>query len=147
MSYFGAPSAWLSSLSTAILVFGAQSVSAQTPCDTVSTQYQINRCATADARAAERRLAALIKELSDSVGPKRAAELERVQVAWRKYRDAHCAWDAEAVEGGSVQPAWQDSCIAELTESRINELKSSLCEGGGDDCPAAHRYDTPKKRP
>ena len=43
-----------------------------------------------------------------------------------------------------MKPMWQAGCIAELTEARIDELKTSLCDGGGSDCSAARRYDTPR---
>jgi TonB family protein len=101
-------------------------------------------CAADRAHEAERRLAALVQEVGTRVGTERAAELQRVQTAWREYRDQHCSWDSEAVEGGSMQPTWKAMCIANLTEARINDLKTSLCEVGGSNCPAARRYDAPQ---
>lgn len=136
--------AWVSSLSAAVVLLSARSLSAQTPCDTASAQDALHVCAANAAHDAERRLAALVQEVATQVGPTRAAELKRVQAVWLEYRNQHCAWDSEAFEGGSMKPMWQAGCIAALTEDRIDELKTSLCDGGGSSCPAARRYDGPQ---
>ena len=128
----------------AVVLLGATSTSAQSPCDTASTQHALHVCAADEAHEADRRLAALVQEVATRVGANRAAELQRVQAAWLEYRKQHCAWDSEAVEGGSMKLMWQVQCIAALTEDRIDELKTSLCDGGGSDCAAAHRYDAPQ---
>ncbi len=139
--------AWAALLTVGGSIFSPRSIRAQTPCDTASTQTQLTTCASTAAHRAEARLAMLVKEVSDSVGPTRATELEQVQTVWRMYRDQHCAWDSEAVAGGSMQPMWTDFCIAAITEARVQELKTSLCEGGGGDCEAARRYPPTKSRP
>ena len=135
---------WVSSLGAAVVLLSARSLGAQTPCDTASTQHALHVCAADAAHDAERRLAALVQEVSTQVGATRAAELQRVQAAWLEYRNQHCAWDSERFEGGSMKPMWQAGCIAALTEARIDELKTSLCDGGGSDGAAARRYDAPQ---
>jgi hypothetical protein len=59
-----------------------------------------------------------------------------------KYRDAQCAWESAAFQGGSIQPLVLATCFRRLTEERIAILKHQLCEGGGD-CDAARKYDPP----
>lgn len=134
----------VSSLGAAVAWLSTRSASAQTPCDTASTQHAMHVCAADEMHEAERRLAALVQEVAARVGATRAAELQRVQAAWLEYRNQHCAWDSEEVEGGSMMPMWHAQCIAALTEDRIDELKTSLCDGGGSSCPAARRYDAPQ---
>lgn len=132
------------SLGAAVALLNARSASAQTPCDTVSTQHAVHVCSADAAHDAERRLAALVQEVASEVGATRAAELQRVQAVWLEYRNQHCAWDSERFQGGSMKPMWQAQCIAALTEDRIDELKTGLCDGGGSSCPAARRYDPPQ---
>ena len=136
--------AWVSSLGATVVLLSARSANAQTPCDTASSQHAMHVCAADAAHDAERRLAALVQEVESEVGATRAAELKRVQAVWLEYRNQHCAWDSERFEGGSMKPMWQAQCIAALTEARIDELKTSLCEDGGSSCPAARRYDAPQ---
>ncbi len=128
-----------------LLLLGTRAGWAQTECrDTALTQSSMLTCASSEARTAEHRLDALLKELSDSLGPGRFAELAGVQRIWQQYRDLHCDWSSKAVEGGSLQPTWRVQCIADLTAARVQELKWSLCDGAID-CPAAHRYDAPEQ--
>jgi uncharacterized protein YecT (DUF1311 family) len=115
-------------------------LSAQAPCDSASTQAQLTRCAADRSEVSARRLRQLLTELAAVLDSSRAAELNRVQALWLRFREAHCKWDSEIVEGGSMQPMWYSDCVADLAEARIADLKHALSEGGGD-CEASRKYD------
>src|SRR5215216_2363806 len=113
--------------------------SAAPPCVDARTQAAMTECATTEAAAIERRLAALLAELRPRLDSARAARLAIVQRRWSAYREAHCAWEAAAFAGGSIQPMWEANCHATLTLQRIEVLRFQLCEGTGmtGSCPAA----------
>lgn len=125
------------------------SQSREQECDGAGTQSAITACADSASRAASRRLDALLGELRARLEAPRRARLASVQRRWARYRDAHCAWDAEVVEGGSLQPTWIARCREALTLDRIAVLRLQLCEGGGmkGTCPAAERYAPSAGRP
>jgi len=114
-------------------------------CAAPDTQLALNECAAERATAADRRLRALLAELRPTLDSGSAARLRAVQIRWVRYRDAHCAWDAEAVEGGSMQPMVYATCLWTLTEERIRTLQPQLCEGVGTTgtCAAAAKYGPP----
>ena len=122
-------------------------VSAQAACDSVTTQMDTHRCANERAKEADSRLTRLLIELQPHGDTAWRGELRRVQASWVGYRDAQCKWDRKMFEGGSLQPTEYLGCYQRLTEERIAILKSWLCEGGGDDCDAARKYDPPHNRP
>ena len=117
---------------------------AQATCDSATTQSQLTACARGRAESSGRRLNQLLAELAVHLDSSRTAELGRVQALWLRYREGHCRWDSEAVEGGSMQPMWYSDCLADVAEARIADLKHALCEGGGD-CEASRRYDLAPK--
>jgi uncharacterized protein YecT (DUF1311 family) len=50
--------------------------------------------------------------------------LKQSERAWIAYRDAECAHQANASEGGSIQPMEYSNCLTEKTKARIKELQS-----------------------
>lgn len=101
-------------------------------CSKAETQMEMNVCAGREYEAADLALNAqwkLTKALMDRVDAERqekagVSKLVASQRAWLAYRDAQCALDGHAMEGGSAQPLLVSSCLAELTRKRTDELKS-----------------------
>lgn len=136
-------------LAAALLSMSSASLHAQAPCDTVSTQTAMTRCAQQAAHRSAERLRSLLAELRTVLDSARFVSLGQVQGRWETYRDSHCTWEGNAFEGGSIAPMWISNCIASVTEARIQTLKIHLCEGAGmtGECAASHRYDLPKRGP
>lgn len=104
-------------------------------CSNAQTQADMNQCAADDYRKADAAMNAQWAETRaamlawDKVSPASddngaAKRLLTSQRAWLAYRDATCDVEGYTVEGGSMQPLIISSCLAELTRSRTEELKS-----------------------
>jgi uncharacterized protein YecT (DUF1311 family) len=81
-----------------------------------NTQIEMNQCAANEYRAADRDLNAFYSKLE------KTKELIAAERAWIVYRDAECAYQVKAVEGGSMAPMVQASCLADLTKQRLKQL-------------------------
>jgi len=55
--------------------------------------------------------------------------LLKAQRAWIDYRDGHCESEGMKYAGGSIQPLIVNSCKADLTRKRNEELLDLLAEG------------------
>jgi uncharacterized protein YecT (DUF1311 family) len=84
----------------------------------------MNRCAAAGLSAREEALAALIDYREATLTNEVVIELLRTaQASWRKFRDAHCAFDTNVSIGqGSAAGMYELSCQANLTEDRIEDF-------------------------
>ncbi|SDF11457.1 Uncharacterized conserved protein YecT, DUF1311 family [Celeribacter baekdonensis] len=100
----------------------------QVDCDNAMTQTDMNICSYQDYQAADAVLNetyAWAMDRAKTYGDTAADALRSAQRAWIPYRDAAC--DAEAVlyEGGSIQPLIMNSCLANLTRQRTDEMRSA----------------------
>ena len=72
------------------------------------------------------------------------ASFSRSQAAWCAYREASCTFDADSLEGGSMQPMIAFSCRREKNEARIKALDTLVTCYQGGDCqwpPLLYRYE------
>ena len=117
--------------------------SSQDPCAGAETQAEANRCTTQQYGEADARLDSLYrkllgeleKELADARRMKNADQIKYVEKgltglkeaerAWIRYRDLHCQAAAQQFEGGSIKPTIWNSCMTQVTEHRIEELKQA----------------------
>jgi uncharacterized protein YecT (DUF1311 family) len=108
-------------------------------------QQPMNRCFAAEASRVSALVEALLREIRPRLEETERTALEKAQVTWVQYRDAHCDWSASLFEGGSIQPTIHATCVIDLTWERIDKLKLMLCEGQGLNgaCAASLRYDRP----
>lgn len=83
-----------------------------------TTQMEMNQCAANDYRIADRDLNAYYAKLE------KIKELVAAERAWITYRDAECAYQVKAVEGGSMAPLVHATCLADLTRQRLKQLMS-----------------------
>ncbi len=99
-------------------------------CQKAKTQLDLNRCADANAKAADRTLNQVYQQVRSTY---RGTEQERLLVnaeeAWIKFRDASCAFSRSRFVGGSIAPTIYSNCLANLTNQQTQELKSYLREG------------------
>lgn len=80
------------------------------------TQMEMNECAGLAYQEADKRLNQVYKQLPRTPG------LVAAEKAWIAFRDAECTYEAQAVEGGSMQPMVYANCLQSLTEDRIKQL-------------------------
>ncbi|WP_172117613.1 lysozyme inhibitor LprI family protein [Halomonas hibernica] len=119
-----------------ILIFSGL-VSANEECVSPETQAEMTQCSAKTYQAADDALneayQALIGRLENN-----ALSLEKLRVAQRKwidFRDAECAFESSAVEGGSAQPMVRNGCLEALTKARTQSLQEhASCEEGDLSC-------------
>jgi uncharacterized protein YecT (DUF1311 family) len=87
----------------------------------------MNQCADATLRTADqtlnRRYQTALQNARDEEG---RAKLRAAQRAWIPYRDAHCAWEADAARGGSLAPLLVLSCLEAMTGVRALEISRDM---------------------
>jgi uncharacterized protein YecT (DUF1311 family) len=97
--------------------------------DTAASQSEMNQCAGSELKAAQAKLAALLKKL-------RVSPDDPTQKAWESYRDAQleAIYPKEHIsEFGSVTPMCFSILATHLTDGRVRDLKA-LITFEGDMC-------------
>ncbi len=91
-------------------------------CGSLETQSAMNLCAQqnyaqvdADLNKAYRALKGVLPEGGEEV-------LRMAETAWLQFRDRDCDFERSAFAGGSIAPMIYDTCLAERTTARTNEL-------------------------
>jgi len=92
-------------------------------CDSPQTQSEMNRCAGEELRRTDAQLNAAYARLLKKLDANRRTKLQKAERAWIAYRDAQCAYEGSASEGGSIQPLEIAACKTELTKARMVQLK------------------------
>jgi uncharacterized protein YecT (DUF1311 family) len=123
-------------LSACLVVLVASSAARAQECDrSDDSQQMMNICAGEDYQAADARLNAAYQALigSDDADGKRL--LQVAQRAWISFRDAECAHNTAASQGGSIHAMEVSQCLTRLTNDRIKQLAASAnCEEGDASC-------------
>lgn len=88
----------------------------------------MNVCAAQESRRADAQLNAVYQKLMKTLDANRRTKLRAAQRAWLAYRDAQCAFEASASEGGSMQPLELASCKSDVTKERIAQFQQELDE-------------------
>ncbi|RBI67261.1 hypothetical protein DQ400_10630 [Vreelandella sulfidaeris] len=107
-------------------------------CDNATTQAELTECSALAYQSADAELneayQVLVNQLSNNVAS--LEKLRAAQRAWIGFRDAECAFESSAVEGGSAQPMVRNGCLERLTEARTEALREhASCEEGDLSCP------------
>jgi uncharacterized protein YecT (DUF1311 family) len=95
-------------------------------CDDARTQAEMNLCAARQHRAADAEMNRAYSRLRAAVDAEERAALLAAQRAWLRFRDAHCAYEAAGVRGGSMEPMVHSGCLAAVTRERTRQLKDAL---------------------
>ncbi|HVG31305.1 MAG TPA: lysozyme inhibitor LprI family protein [Pyrinomonadaceae bacterium] len=97
------------------------------PCPEAHTQLDMNQCADAQYRKADAELNRAYQQLVRASGGS-DAKLKAAQLAWLKFRDAECDYEASAYEGGSMMPMVYSFCLRDATAARARQLRDALKE-------------------
>ena len=113
-------------------------VSANEACDNASTQLALTECAAQSYQAVDDELnkayQVLVGRLENT--PASLEKLRAAQRKWIGFRDAECAFESSAVEGGSAQPMMRNLCLERLTKERTQRLREhASCQEGDLSCP------------
>lgn len=88
------------------------------------TQAEMNQTAIKDYKVSDAKMTATYKKVLATMDSNGKQLLIAAQRAWIKYKEAHCASVANEYEGGSMKPLILYSCLKEITDARIEQLKS-----------------------
>jgi uncharacterized protein YecT (DUF1311 family) len=98
------------------------------PCPGEHTQAELNQCAARARDRADAELNKAYRELMKDAGASEGAKLRAAQLAWLKFRDAHCDYRSVGNKGGSIYPMVVSFCLAEVTTARVKQLREILRE-------------------
>lgn len=97
-------------------------------CKNPETQLAMNICASKDFEREDARLNKNYRELQAKLEGDRRTGLREVQLAWIKFRDLQCDFQAAQYEGGTMQPLVRATCLTDMTKQRNKDLKYMLDE-------------------
>lgn len=92
-------------------------------CENPLTTVDMISCADLDYQRADKELNQVYVEMRSHLDETARKLLQDSQRAWIAYRDAECKRARDEARGGTLAPVLQISCLAELTEQRIGDLK------------------------
>lgn len=88
-----------------------------------NTTMGMIECITEETRRQDARLNKAYKALMADLPPARQAQLQQVQRAWIKYRDANCGFYDDP-DGGTLARVSANDCMMSATTRRAQELES-----------------------
>ena len=118
----------LASLCAAQQPAAPQADEQEDPCPDARSQQELNMCASQAFQRADAELNKLYQRLLKGAGAGEKAKLRAAQLAWLKFRDAHCEYAAFGNEGGSIYPMVYGFCRAEVTRGRVKQFSDALKE-------------------
>lgn len=98
------------------------------PCPDANNQHELNRCAALARDKADAELNKVYRELIKDTGATERAKLRAAQLAWIKFRDAHCDYTSVGNKGGTIYPMVVSFCLAGVTNARVKQLQEILRE-------------------
>jgi len=117
-------------ISCLLLIFGvtifSQNQKEKDPCADAQSQAEMNMCWGKEYKAADAQLNKTYQEFMTKLDESEKAQLRNAQLAWLKYRDTNCEFVADQYKGGTMRPMIAAICLAEVTNARVNELKSQI---------------------
>ncbi len=106
-------------------------------CQNAQTQTDLNQCAAAELNQATTQINQTYDQLRAKLNPEQKQQLKKVQLAWIKFKNLACDFEASGVEGGSAHSMILAACLAEQTRQRNTALEALLhCQEGDLSCPA-----------
>jgi len=120
------------SATCALLVFAvlgigsAQAQDKKDPCADSQSQAEMNICWGKEYKAADAQLNKTYQDFMSKLDESEKIQLKSAQFAWLKYRDANCDFVADQYKGGTMRPMIAAICLADVTNARVNELKSQI---------------------
>lgn len=93
-------------------------------CQNPQTQMDINQCATNELSVETTKINATYGRIRAKATPDQKQQLKAVQLAWIKFKDLSCPFQASGIEGGSLYSAVVSACLIEMTKRRNQELEA-----------------------
>lgn len=104
-------------------------------CAKATTQIEMTTCASETLTQADADLNASYLAYRARLDKARQNEIRDVQLAWLKYRDLSCRFESSAVGKGSAAALAMQTCLADKTRQRADEIKALAgCQEGDLNC-------------
>lgn len=95
-------------------------------CGQLETQQAMNQCAADNYKVADKELNEVYQQVRQGLEDEFAKkQLTDAEGRWITFRDAQCAFESSYLEGGSMAPLIQSSCLEQITDNRTAELKQT----------------------
>lgn len=95
-------------------------------CEELEMQQEMNQCAQDNYVIANDSLNKLYKYILQGLDEGGQQQLADAEEQWSTFRDAQCAFESDYVEGGSIAPLIKASCLEQVTDNRVAELRQSV---------------------
>jgi len=106
-------------------------------CQNPQTQTDMNQCASSDLDRETKKINKTYNDYRAKLNPTQKQQLKEMQLAWIKFKDLACQFEASGVEGGSAHSMVLAGCLTEKTRQRNKELEVlGNCQEGDLSCPA-----------
>jgi uncharacterized protein YecT (DUF1311 family) len=91
-------------------------------CANAQTTAVMRECEMARYKRANADMTAAYHSIITKLDARGRVKLHRAQQAWRTFRDAEAEFQADTARGGTLAPLIRTSVLADLTESRWQQL-------------------------
>jgi uncharacterized protein YecT (DUF1311 family) len=92
------------------------------PCAAAQIQWALTSCADSAYHRADNDLTRTYRRVLTRLGASDRMKLRAAQRAWLRFRDAQCAFEAAAYDGGSMQPMIELLCLESATRARERQV-------------------------
>jgi uncharacterized protein YecT (DUF1311 family) len=96
------------------------------PCEGYGSQAEASACAYQKYKAADAELNRVYGQLAGVLDAEDKALLKESELAWIKYRDSSCVFEASQYKGGTMRPMIESFCLTRVTKARTAELKDQF---------------------
>ena len=104
-------------------------------CRNPQSQTAMNQCASVELEYETKKINKTYNNYRANLDPTHRQQLKEVQLAWIKFKDLACEFDASGSEGGSVHSMVLANCLTEKTRQRNKELETlANCQEGDVSC-------------
>lgn len=111
-----------------LFLFAFSAHAEQINCEDPINQTQLNICSVRDYQTLDAQLNATYNTYRKMLEPKQKEALKQAELAWIKYRDLVCDYEADQYAGGSMSGLVYNSCLKRITTARLVDLKRYLEE-------------------
>jgi uncharacterized protein YecT (DUF1311 family) len=107
-----------------------QNSTSSAQCEHAQTTAAMRECELSRYKQADAGMTAAYQALMGKLDQTGQAKLRNAQRAWLKFRDAEADFQADSARGGTLAPLIRTSVLADLTESRRQQLLKEAKEPG-----------------
>lgn len=106
-------------------------------CRNPQTQTDMNQCSGSDLERETKKINKTYNDYRAKLTPEQKLEFKEVQLAWIKFKDLSCKFEASGMDGGSAYAMVLSGCLTAKTIQRNKEIEAlTNCQEGDLSCPA-----------